>query len=1116
MSSEQDAVRPEPRRRVVLAGALALALGVGALVALLADDDPAAPVTPPDVPSASPPVALAAQEGDTPVCGFPVLDAVTHDGVDQGSLDGVREVVGDLRPAPDHEVLTIRARDGVAHVLAWDRRGSYTVTRYDVASGSRQGVTEIGLEVREGDEVFTPGQLEVGPDGSAFLLDTIAGRRDLVRLDADGGRAWTVELPEGPQTQGSVLDLYGMVRWPGSEDDDAAGADVIGVLESGEVLHRVTADGRLLAELALEGEIVGQLPDGGVVVETSSRTATVTSWDLRVVDPGGAATLHLGATRQRGVPFGVTRTPWIDMTGVTAGPGGNGLLVVEEGFGFRWFGDDGVSRGLWPDSRVDIEQPFALRLPTPVVAAGEEYLVLTHGEGEAVALTAVTADRMAYQLRAPLKYNAANEEFLSTLGLGAGLVTGRVLNVFDADEEPRVVAAFDPAWGAHADRYRLRYTVRGDPRVWDPVAGEERVVDLPPDGGDVVLDLPAARPGAYEVDAALVERDGGAPVAGTCLRYTVAAPGAELDPESLADGADWGGASPVRGVQLADRLGVGSHRLQLDFGAIVPDPTASPDAGALVWDSLPDGSIPDPEEGEDDGAERDPFAELAAAAELAADSDVHLILQLGSGGEAENAAVEAGTWGGWARQIVAAVRREAPEIVHWQPWNEPNTTGFGDAAEYERRVGAPFARAARAAHPGAVVVGGNTLGIVPEWWDGLVAAGGCDSMDVVGIHPYTGLNRSWEEEGFSLDGAELDQLREVVAPCGDLPLWDTESGWWSDGVANLWAGGSDVARKLLWYGLEPIEEWTYFFSEGGFGEADNSWSLVQYGAYVKPAAVAFAATAGFLEGFGPPTVVPTGTPGVHAVRAEGADGSGLLALWSEDLTTTVRVLGDDGPVAARLRDQYGAERDLSVAGAPGTELTVNGAPLFLVVPPGASVSVEPVTPFGDDVLAGRPVAATSTHEETDAAAVTSGTFAVREPWRSGRLPGGAVDEAPAVEITTDGPQRVDRIAVATAGIRCCTGGLRDYTVSVRTTDGTWRVVAEQTDQFHDRVAMFAFEAVEITAVRVAVPMTTERDVPVLAVNYSGVVGGLHPSFMPLETESEWTVAISAVQAWAPG
>jgi hypothetical protein len=118
-------------------------------------------------------------------------------------------------------------------------------------------------------------------------------------------------------------------------------------------------------------------------------------------------------------------------------------------------------------------------------------------------------------------------------------------------------------------------------------------------------------------------------------------------------------------------------------------------------------------------------------------------------------------------------------------------------------------------------------------------------------------------------------------------------------------------------------------------------------------------------------------------------------------------------------------------------------------------------------------------------------------------------------VTTDKPVVVDRVAVATAGIRCCTSGLRDYTVSVRTSDGRWRDVAEVRDQFWERVALVRFDPVEVTAVRVRIPMTTERGTPVLAANYTGIVGGLHPAFIPLATESEWIATVSAIRAWGP-
>ena len=586
--------------------------------------------------------------------------------------------------------------------------------------------------------------------------------------------------------------------------------------------------------------------------------------------------------------------------------------------------------------------------------------------------------------------------------------------------------------------------------------------------------------------------------------------GSTLDPSSLADGADWGGPAPLRGVQLADQLGVGSHRVQLDFTALVPDPAAEPGPDGIAWEALPGANLGA------EGEQPDPFADLAAAAREADRTGVQLVVQVGQGGEGEHAAAAAGTWEGWVRQIVGGLQEEAPGIRYWSPWNEPNGTGYEDGATYEAEVGAPFASGVRAVDPDAVVVGGNTLGVALDWWEGLVAAGGCASMDVVGVHPYTGHNRSWEEEGFSADGAELDQLRAILRPCGDLPVWDTETGWWSDGVVNFWASGWDVARKLWWYELEDVEEWTYFFSEGGFGETGNSWSLLQLGTYVKPAGAVMAATAPVLDGLDDVAAVDTGTPGVHAMRGQADDGSWVLALWSGDLTTTVVVEpkgGDQVPVTRR--DVYGAEADLTVD-AKGTEVPVTGSPVLLRVPAGEELRVRATEPFGDDVLEGQPVTVSSTNPDGGAPrTITSGTFDVRDPWRSGPLEGGIVDRPPSVTVETDGPVQVDRVAVATAGIRCCTGGLRDYTVEVRTPGDVWREVATQEDQLWDRVALFSFDPVEITAVRVTVPWTEIRGTRVLDVNHTGVLGGPPPSFMELATETDWLVAISAVRAWGP-
>lgn len=1083
---------------------LVLALGVAAVALRDRGDAPA------DVTIPGPGDIRDAGRAAVPVCGYPDLNQISNDSVDPEVRQAVlRTVVPDVETLESSRIQAFRIHEGVAYVLEFDGVSSYTVTGYDLATGGQRSSVTIPLALGEGSESFSTDHFEIDADGAIYLLDTLEGRRDLLKVGRDGEVVWRTAVPRGPQTSGTVIDLYGLVEWPELRD-----SPVVGVHE-GDKFHLVTTDGDYL-ELAgdFPGNVLGQLPDGAVVTadaqDSDGRTRTV----LHVTEGDGTVRAGIGAVRDTEPEFGTSAQHWpTGASGVAPGPGGEGLLVVRDLTGIEWLGLDGVRKGIWLDSQRNPENTLVgVKGGSNLELVDGVYYFLSLGQG-AVGLTAVPEEGMVYLLEAPVLYNALLDPQLAQLGAGAGLVTDAVYGYFPHGQEPEVRASFDEAW-AGSD-YRLRYVVRGDPRVYDPVTTEPALVDVPAGGGDVALELPTTRPGVYEVDATLVDAETGDAVSGTCLRYTVGAPGGAGSMSELAPGADWGGAQPLRGVQIARDFAIGSHRWQLDFGAVVPDPTATPDPDALVWDSLPRQGI------DDATAAENPFAQLAEAARLAQDSGTALVLQLASGGEAERAAVEEETWEGWVGAIVAEVHRNVPEIVYWQPWNEPNNAGFtGDA--YVEQIGAPFARAARAADPDVVIIGGNVLGIEPHWWRAAVGAGACRSMDIAGIHPYTGFNRTWEEEGFHRADGPLAELAEALAICGEMPVWDTESGWWSDGVANFWAQGASVARKLLWYGVQGVDEWTYFFSEGGFGEANNSWSLIQFGQYVKPGAAAFAATARLLEGR-EAQVVDTDVPYVHAMRlAPVQDSAGvadpdaeILAVWTDDLSTGVVLSAPGGEVSVRVLDQYGAARDLAVA-AGGTALPVTGAPVFLAAPAGTNLEIAPRESFGPDVLQGAPVRASSTHPEATTRSVTSGTANVTTPWRSGSLEDGAMDEAPWVEVELESPTEIDRIAVGTPGIRCCTAGLRNYTVSVRDEAGTWTRVAEQQDQFFDRVALFSFPAVTATAVRVDVPMTVERGVPVLSANYTGVVGGAHPSFIPLESTSEWIAAVSSIAAWAPG
>jgi hypothetical protein len=712
----------------------------------------------------------------------------------------------------------------------------------------------------------------------------------------------------------------------------------------------------------------------------------------------------------------------------------------------------------------------------------------------------------------PVKYNEVHGAWQAVLGYGAGLVSDQPMNYFPAGTSPEVFAVFDPWWADMADQLRLRYYVSGDPRT--TTSTPPVTVDMPARAGNnplrIRLELPDAEPGPYQVHAELIDAETTDVVSSTCMNYAVGGSNSKLDFSVLADGADWGGAHPLRGVQLADQLGIGSHRWQLDFGAIVSDVDAQPGPDGLSWHSLP---------GAENGS---PFAELAEAARLAEETDVKLIVQLGSGGATELAAVENGTWGAWAQEIVAVLQQEAPELTYWADWNESNNTGFDDGARYTRDVLIPFAEGVNKVDPGAVILGGNTLGTVPHWWAQAVEAGACDALDIISFHPYTGHNRSWEEDGMVGPDGQLDQLKETVAECVDAakPLWNTESGWWADGPANFWAQADDVTRAYLWMRSYGIEEWTYFFSEGGFGETGNSWSLIQFFDYVKPGALAFMTVSDLMRDRPTPASVTLDLPFTYAMRAGPAQAGpnsddAFLAAWTDELRQPA-LLRSDAPhdVSVTVQDIYGGSSMLTIPAGESVEVMLHGSPQFFRAPVDTQLDLIPINEFGSNVLLDGTATASSSDEGYPPSAVLKDDARSTDLWLSG--PEGADGEPdlqPWLQIDLEAPVTIDRIAVATRSIRCCTGGLRNYTVSARS-QGKWHVVGTMEDQFFERTAVFMFEAVQADGVRIDIPSRTESGVEVIDVNYAGTAGGLRPAWWPLHSQSDQIAAISTVAAYA--
>lgn len=165
-----------------------------------------------------------------------------------------------------------------------------------------------------------------------------------------------------------------------------------------------------------------------------------------------------------------------------------------------------------------------------------------------------------------------------------------------------------------------------------------------------------------------------------------------------------------------------------------------------------------------------------------------------------------------------------------------------------------------------------------------MAAGALPLLDVATVHPYTGHNRSWEEQGTV---AALSQLKAVI---GDLPLLDSESAWWSDGPANIFSQADKPSRAQLWMRVLGMGPWSYFLPEGGYGDYGLSYSLIQSDRtpdnYVKPAAAALQVEDTQLRGRSFLGMVDTAIPHAYAAPFGALDRVTAAAFWSRGRTTS--------------------------------------------------------------------------------------------------------------------------------------------------------------------------------------------------------------------------------------
>lgn len=909
----------------------------------------------------------------------------------------------------------------------------------------------------------------VDPDGNVYLAEY---PYRLHRLSADGKDQWSHSFAA------EIHAVYGVPASSGYR----VGVGLVG--RPGSV--QLDSDGHQTGTSAIDGQLFSSDQASDTVVSTDD-------YQVRAFSGSGALKTLFGAPARAQAPL-----PFhFYVLGAAVVAPDRSIVVADAGRGLEWFGFDGIYRGLAGEGQVGaLTETGALGIFNGALFYAAGGMFSGHQTISWIAL-----DELRALFHAP-------RQSPSILGIGAGLLASAPANYYAAGQRPAVRVHLASWWTAHASDVTGVYSVQEHRAV---LAGETPITHafaIPHTAGaggiDIPLALPPPAPGYYQVDAQLLQ--GGAVVGSECLYYSIGSPGEALDLAALPGTPDYGGPSPLRAISLASALGFPLARITIDWQQLLPD--AQGGTGGCHQSAAPlrfttyDGIF-------------------ARAAQLAAQKGITLEVLVGQGSCIEKTLVTGGTWQARVTELVTHFKAT---IHNWEAWNEPNLT-YGKARDYTTRVLIPFYQGVKAADPGARVVGGSVLTMNLPYWRAIGKAGGFAAMDVVGEHPYTGHNRSFEEQGLVGGFAAFHRLLAQFG-AASKPIWVTEVGWWSGGPASFYAQADRVVRLLLLSHQAGIDLVSYFLLEGGYGDLSNS--LIQYGGgqapyFAKPAILALLTYRAQIADRPYIGMLDTGTPHTFAALFGAPAGDGTaprqaLALWTDGMAGQVRVTSDTAqPIVAV--DSLGGRSALSPNGG-SFAISVSSSPQYLLLPAASPPVVSAVESFGPDLAAaalGAHAAASSHAPHNPAAAAIDGIADAHGGMDWSEVPGWASavgDAAPALTITLAHAERIDRVIVSSHSISSIVPGLRSYDVQARTPAGAWVDVAQVRGEFYHERDLLTFPALDATAIRVLC----------LRINAGGFAGGVPPWFWPLDRKdltspkTPWygPAFIYEVEAFGPG
>ncbi len=673
------------------------------------------------------------------------------------------------------------------------------------------------------------------------------------------------------------------------------------------------------------------------------------------------------------------------------------------------------------------------------------------------------------------------------MGIGAGLYTNVLNNYFMPGTTPQAYLEFYPWWASQASNYTVSYSIRNIQQIENnqsvtptSFALSSQLSSGATSPANISLTIPT-QPDFYQINAQLVKN--GQVVGADCLDYSVGATGDSLNFNSV--NANNGDAQVVAlAYEFGQKLVRGSYGIDncLSGVSTVTSSTQLSCPSSMVTD-------------------------IQNATTLASQDGIQYEIQVATGTSLDASIVSSGQWG----RLVQSFVSQFSDVHDWEAWNEMNNTYSSNASTCVTNIIEPFYNAVKAANPNATVVGGSVLNISTSFWQGIGQAGGFQYMNAIGDHPYTGNNRSFEEQG---QVAVLQSLQGVLSSAGypNMPIWDTETGYWDSGPASYFSLGNKLTRTLLLEQSIGITNFNNYQNDNPGSQGGLVWSLID-STGLNPGGLAAVNYKHMIGGRSFVKTITTGIPHTYAEEfgPSGTDTGSVVAVWADDYSVgAAPTLSGGGTLT--LTGEYGGVTTPS----SGSDVTLTGDVQYINVPAGQTLTINPAETFGTDyALASQgstAIASSSFNCGSFSLSPSSVIDGVDNAQGIGDVCDGGMsvwaqsstDASPSITITLGSARTIDRVFVSSQGIDSTETGLRSYAVQVNNGSGTFTTVATVSNQFFYRNNLVTFAPQTVSQIRITN----------MAINYSGYSDGLPPTF--------WTsgfndlASIYEIEAYAPG